>query len=99
NRPEPRPTGRIRGGSGRRQVARALLDLRRVEAKLVQHVIHDPVRAEAVAADEPRDPGDPPTWPQDAAGLAQRGLPARHELEDERRDHEVERAVLERQAI
>ena len=57
------------------------------------------IRREDPLVVEPRDVGERPARPQDAARLAQGAGAVRHELEDERRHRGIELAVGERQRI
>src|SRR4029079_17222437 len=61
---------------------------------LVEGVVEVLVRVEPLAlAAEPGRPGEDAARSQDAPDLTERARPARDELEDERRDRDVERSV------
>ena len=69
------------------------------DPEVVEHVVEDDVGLERAVVLEPRDVGERPAGTQHAPCLAQGPCAVRDELEDERRQREVERAVLERQVV
>ena len=101
---EPGTTEFVRGPLDGRHVARPtvarpIVAITRPDPCLIEDVVEDLVRPESPGVFEPRNVGEKTARAQDPARLAQRPGTIRHQLEDERRERGIERAILEWQAV